>query len=69
MMVCPKDNTHDRFIATAHITEDWVVDGEGNFVELSTASDCQVVHAPDEDDYWECAICGAEAVAKAKGGE
>tara|TARA_Y100001963_G_scaffold14528_1_gene18130 strand:+ start:1057 stop:1266 length:210 start_codon:yes stop_codon:yes gene_type:complete len=61
MMVCPKDKTHGRFIVTAHVTEDWIVDGEGNFVELSTKSDCQVLHEPDEQDVWTCAICGAEA--------
>lgn len=61
MKVCPTDPTHDRFIATAHVTEDWVVDHNGNFIELSTKSDCQVLHAPNADDIWTCAICGQEA--------
>ena len=66
MMVCPKDKTHDRFIATAHVTQDWIVDGEGNFVELSTKSDCQVLHEPDEEDIWTCAACGTEAIEQEK---
>tara|TARA_R110001583_G_scaffold88352_6_gene229274 strand:- start:341 stop:550 length:210 start_codon:yes stop_codon:yes gene_type:complete len=69
MMVCPKDNTHDRFIATAHVTEDWVVDGGGNYIEHAIETDCQVLHAPDEEDIWTCAICGTEAISKAEGGE
>ena len=31
MKVCPTDPTHNRFIATAHVTEDWVVDSNGDF--------------------------------------
>jgi hypothetical protein len=69
MMVCPKDNTHDRFIATAHVTEDWIIDSDGNYLELSAKSDCQVLHAPDEQDVWTCFICGTEAISKAEGGE
>lgn len=69
MMVCPKDNTHGRFIATAHVTEDWVVDGDGDFIELATTPPGEVVHRPDEDDIWTCAICGTEAISKAEGGE
>lgn len=61
MKVCPTDPTHNRFIATAHVTEDWVVDSNGDFIELSTKSDCQVLHAPDEQDIWTCAFCGTEA--------
>ena len=69
MMVCPEDKTHDRFIATAHVTEDWVVDGDGNYIEHAIETDYQVLHAPDKHDIWTCAICGTEAIAKAKGGE
>lgn len=63
MMVCKKDKTHKQFVVTAHVTEDWIVDGGGNFLGLSTRSNCQVLHVPDEKDVWTCAICGTEAFA------
>ncbi len=68
MKVCPMDRTHNRFLATAHVTEDWVVDGDGNYIELSTKSDCTVVHEPDDEDVWTCSVCGTEAITVALGG-
>lgn len=62
MKVCPKNIKHNRFFATAHVTENWLVDAEGNFIEVSDSSDCEVTHEPDERDVWTCAECGAEAV-------
>ena len=64
MMICPKSRGHRRFIVTAHVTEDWIVDGDGSFVELSTKSDCEVVREPSEEDVWTCATCGSEAVRR-----
>jgi len=61
MKECPTDPKHNRFIATAHVTEDWVVNSNGNFLELAIETDCQVLHAPDEQDIWTCAICETEA--------
>ena len=57
---CPKDPEHDEFHITAHVAQGWAVDGKGNWI--STIDDCsQVIHGPDKDDLWICAICGAEA--------
>ena len=61
MKVCPTDPTHNRFIATAHVTEDWIVDGFGDFIELATTPPGEVVHRPDAEDIWTCAFCGTEA--------
>jgi hypothetical protein len=57
---CPTDETHDRFVTTAHVQQDWVVDPDGNFVsELATG---ETTHGPDSGNTWTCQTCGADAV-------
>ena len=52
---CPKcGNT--TFITTAHVTQTWLVDEDGDFDE--------VTHAPDAEDLFTCSKCGAEVPAK-----
>lgn len=55
---CPKcGNT--TFITTAHVTQTWLVDEDGDFIEAK--SDCdEVTHAPDAEDLFTCSKCGAE---------
>ena len=49
-----------RFVVTAHVTQDWVVDG--NEVYIQTIDDCvDIVHRLDNDDLWECFECGYSA--------
>ncbi len=39
------------FIATAHVTQTWLVDEDGDFIEAK--SDCdEVTHAPDAEDLF-----------------
>lgn len=46
-----------RFMVTAHVTQDWKVDGNGRFIECG--NECvEVVHTPNNDDLWICADCG-----------
>lgn len=48
------------FRATAHVTQDWEVDENGNFQDC--IDDClEVTHFPDDDDIWDCANCGYSA--------
>lgn len=55
---CPRCGSI-RFITTAHVTQTCVVDDEGCFE--SALSECdEVTHAPDENDLYSCANCGAE---------
>lgn len=55
MKRCPKCGCK-KFFVTAHITQDWVVDENGNYIE--TAEDCiDVTHYPDNDDVWQCFEC------------
>jgi hypothetical protein len=59
---CPKDPTHKRFITVAHVTEDWVVDETGDFLEVfDTGGDTEVVCPPQPDNHWTCKECGHEA--------
>ena len=59
---CPKcGNT--TFITTAHVTQTWLVDEDGDFIEAK--SDCdEVTHAPNAEDLFTCSKCGAEVPAK-----
>lgn len=58
---CPKDKSHTAFVTTAHVMQEWIVGGDGEWV--STLTDClDVVHPPDHDNTWSCHTCGADAV-------
>ena len=59
--VYPNNPKHNRFITVAHITQDWKVDENGNFIEVVQEC-CDVIHGPDRDNYWTCDICGADAI-------
>lgn len=59
--VCPNNKEHKRFITVAHISQEWVVDENGNFEEIAT--ECiETVASPDAGNTWNCAICKAEAL-------
>ena len=63
--VCPKCGAK-AFSVTAHVTQDWVVDENGDFIKCE--NDCvEVTHRPDDEDVWSCYNCdwsgaGQEAV-------
>jgi len=60
MKACPKNPDHKTFTTTAVVCQDWLVDGEGNFIEVR--EECsQVYHHPQPDNIWECDECGEEA--------
>ena len=44
-------------LVTAHVTQDWEVDGDGNF-QACTNNCVETTHAPDDEDIWTCAGCG-----------
>ena len=61
MKVCPKCGG-TKFLVTAHVTQDWVVDENGNFLEC--IDECsEVTHHPGDDDLWHCVNCGYNALA------
>ena len=59
MRRCPKCGATE-FIVTAHVTQDWKVAHDGEFMSMVTAC-VEVTHKPDDDDIWGCAQCGHEA--------
>ena len=56
---CPKCGAN-RFVTVAHVTQDWIVDPEGNFEEC--VDQCvETTHGPDDGNTWGCVECGTEA--------
>lgn len=60
--ICP--NCGSRvFCATAHVTQDWIVDENGAFIK--SINDClEVTHFPDDNNLWNCHNCGYSAAGK-----
>ena len=58
--ICPKNPKHKRFITTAHVAEDWVVDEHGEFIKSLGATD--TLAKPNPYNTWTCKTCGADAV-------
>lgn len=56
---CPTSPDHKKFITTAHVVEEWVVDANGNFLDL--VSTLETVHGPDDGNIWTCKECGYPA--------
>jgi hypothetical protein len=55
---------NNRFSVTAHVTETWEVDENGEFCDTIETNDEQVVHRPDLDSgnfLFTCRECGTEA--------
>ena len=58
MKRCPKCGGK-KFIVSAHVIQEWIVDEKGNFLEVT--DDCaEVTHEPDDYDLWMCDKCGYE---------
>lgn len=58
---CPNGCQWSEFIVTAHITQIWKVNEEGDF--LKVIKECEeVTHFSDKQDVWTCVECGAEAI-------
>jgi len=58
---CPEGCTKNEFLATAHVTQEWLVDDVGNFIKA--IDNCmEVTHRPSDEDIWSCSECGAVAI-------
>ena len=57
---CSENSTHNRFLTSAHVKEEWKVDRYGNWQE--TMGSIETVHDPDPYNIWTCAICGCDEV-------
>jgi len=59
-LICPNDPNHNRFSVTAHVSQEWEVDGQVQFQKcLQEAVD--TIHAPDKDDFYLCVICNVQS--------
>jgi len=64
-ITCPKNPVHNRFEVTAHVTQLWLVDEEGNFV--SELKGCEeVTHAPSVGDMFICTDCEEDTIGVAE---
>ena len=55
---CPNDPSHKRFYTTVHVTEEWLVDEQGDFIEVIDTGGGEAVHGPNHGNPWTCAECG-----------
>ena len=63
MKVCPENLDHKFFVTTAIICQDWLVEGDGEFIEVR--EECtDVFKRPRSGNNWTCDECGAIAVLK-----
>lgn len=54
---CPTDTTHDTFITSVHVVQDWLVDRDGDWIQ--DVNDCvDVIRSVSPDEVWVCAHCG-----------
>ena len=52
-----------RFIVSAHVVQEWIVDENGMFESVLNDCIC-VTHDPRDDDLWQCYDCGFDAAGK-----
>jgi hypothetical protein len=60
---CSWNAEHKKFITVAHVSQDWVVDEEGNFLE-QYGSEGETVASPCSGNTWACYECGATAIVE-----
>ncbi len=58
---CNSNPKHDRFITVIHVTQDVIVDREGNFMDDAGTHESEITHGPNSGNTWICKECGAEA--------
>ncbi len=60
--ICPDNPDHNRFITTAHVMEEWLVDENGDFLEVHQP--LETSQAPNAGNVWTCWECGATATVQ-----
>ena len=62
MKKCPKCGAGE-FRITVHVTQDWLVDSDGDYLETLEPF-VETVYEPNDDDIWECNKCGYDAAGR-----
>ena len=52
---CPKNPNHKRFVTQVVVTQDWIVDKNGN--KLGTIEFGQEIQGPEYWETWSCNTC------------
>ena len=60
--ICPQNKAHKEFVTVAHVSEDWVVDENGNWI--STIGSVETISKPNIDNIWTCNVCGSTALVE-----
>ena len=62
-LVCPNDKNHDEFLATAIVSETWLIDRNLNWKEV-VEDETSIYRCPqfDSGDLFICDECGTIAV-------
>jgi len=58
--ICPSNKDHKEFVTVAHVSQNWLVDEEGNFIEVRNECN-KIVAGPNSGNTWICVECGSEA--------
>lgn len=61
--ICPNNPEHKRFVAVAYVSEDWLVDEQGNFLEVAPGSETYTLFEPNPDNIWYCYECSGNIKA------
>ena len=60
---CPKCIISTRFITSAHVMQDWLVDETGMFLDVAQDG-LEVSSPPNPLNLWICYECGASAIVE-----
>lgn len=52
---CPNNPEHKRFLTVAHVSEEWLVNENGDFIEKKQV--LETVQEPSPDNSWYCYDC------------
>ena len=68
-ITCPNNKKHNRFMTTAHVTQDWIVNENGDYVKV--LNECvQVDKLPEYGNLFTCIcktkgqICHTQAIVE-----
>lgn len=67
ILTCQKGPSHKTFSVMAHVTEEWIVDQHGEFIERGSVDVGDVTHRPSvgsSDFHFVCEQCGETAITK-----